>query len=118
MRKATAITAAAALLLVSMTMAGCATWFESPAKPANDAIAIANTHLKAASTIESQVASGGVALQAVPYTKAGAKQAVKITAAVAAALTAERTELLAAKSAMDGIAKLEVSDSFKRYAKL
>jgi hypothetical protein len=118
MRKSTAVAAAACMVLVALATAGCTTWFESPAKPANDAIAVANTHLKQASTLESQVASGGAALQVVPYTKAGAKNALKITAAVTASLTSEREELLAAKAAMDGIAKLDVTATFKQYAKL
>lgn len=118
MRKSTAVAAAACMVLVALATAGCSSWFESPAKPANDAIAVANTHLKAASALESQVASGSAALQGVPYTKAGAKQAVKIAAALATSLASEREELLAAKTAMDGIAKLEVAATFKQYAKL
>jgi hypothetical protein len=106
------------MVLVAFAAAGCSSWFESPAKPANDAIAVANTHLKQASTLESQVASDGAALQAVPYTKVGAKQALGITAAVAVSLASEREELLAAKTAMDGIAKLQVTGTFKQYAKL
>jgi glycyl-tRNA synthetase beta subunit len=117
MKKTTTVTAAAALVFATLLMAGCTSWFESPAKPANDAIAIANTHLKKAAALESEVASASAALQQLPYTTAGAKQAVKITAAATKALTSERKELDAAKAAMDGIAKLEVSEPFKQYAR-
>jgi hypothetical protein len=118
MRKSTAAVMAAALVVATLASTGCSSWFESPAKPANDAIAVANTHLQKAAALESEVASAGAALQKLPYTKAGATDAGKITAGVAGVLAKERTELLAAKSAMDGIAKLEVADPFKEYAKL
>jgi hypothetical protein len=118
MRKLTAVATAAALMLATLALAGCTSWFESPAKPANDAIAVANQHLKKAAAVESEIASGTAALQNVAYTKTGAKDALGTISGITAALTAERDELLAAKAAMDGIAKLDVTASFKEYAKL
>lgn len=118
MRRPTAVIAAAVLLSATLAMAGCSSWFESPAKPANAAIAVANTHLEAAVTIESQVASSSASLQTLPYTRAGAKKALTVTASLKDSLKAERTELLAAKAAMDGIPKLDVSATFKKYATL
>jgi hypothetical protein len=118
MKKSTAAAMAAVLVFATLALAGCTSWFESPAKPANDAIGVANTHLKKASTIESQIASGTAELQNVAYNKAGATHALEIISDISATLTSERTELLAAKAAMDGIAKLEVTQAFKDYAKL
>ena len=118
MKKLTAVATAAVLVFATLALAGCTSWFESPAKPANDAIAVANQHLKKASSVESEIASGTAALQNVAYTKTGAKNALRVISGITAALTSERTELLAAKAAMDGIAKLDVTASFKEYAKL
>jgi len=118
MKKLTAAAIAAVLVFATLALAGCTSWFESPAKPANDAIGVANTHLKKASTIESSISSGTASLQNVEYTKAGAKSALEIISGITTALTTERTELLAAKAAMDGIEKLEVTQTFKEYAKL
>jgi hypothetical protein len=118
MRRLTAVLTAAVLVSATLAIAGCTSWFESPAKPANAAIAEANTHLKAAAAIESVVASGSASLQKLPYTLSGAKQALKITASVKQSLKTERTELLSAKAAMDGIAKLDVAATFKQYSKL
>jgi Mrp family chromosome partitioning ATPase len=118
MRRLTAVITAAVLVTTTLALAGCTTWFESPAKPANAAIAVANGHLKAAATIESQVASSSASLQTLPYSRKGARKALTITAALKDSLKSERTELLAAKAAMDGIPKLDVSDTFKKYATL
>ncbi len=118
MKRSTAALAAAVLVTVALALAGCSSWFESPAKPANEAIAVANQHLKAAVAVESQVASAGASLQSLPYTRAGAKDALVITASVKQSLKTERTELEAAKSAMEGIGKLEVAEMFKQYATL
>jgi hypothetical protein len=118
MKRITTISLVAGILAATLVVAGCSSWFESPAKPANDAISVANAKLKGAAALESEVASSAAALQGLPYTKTGAKDAVKIAAAATTALKKERTELLAAKSAMDGIAKLEVEATFKQYAKL
>lgn len=118
MKKSLTAALAAALVIGSLSLVGCSTWLESPAKPANDAIAVANTHLKSAATIEDEVSTKGSTLQSLPYTKEGAKQAGTIITAVKGSLASERTELEAAKKAMDGIAKLEVDAPFKQYAKL
>jgi hypothetical protein len=118
MKKLTAAATAAVLVFATLALAGCTSWFESPAKPANDAIAVANQHLKKASSIESEISSGTAALQNVAYTKSGAADALVTISGITDALISERTELLAAKAAMDGIAKLDVTASFKEYAKL
>jgi len=118
MKRSMTAALAAALVTVMLAASGCSSWLESPAKPANDAIAVANTHLKNAATIEDEVSAKGATLQALPYTAAGAKEAVTIIKDVKGSLDTERTELLAAKAAMDGIAKLEVDEPFKQYAKL
>lgn len=118
MKKTTAAAVAAVLVLTTFALAGCTSWFESPAKPANDAIAVANGHLKTAATIESTVSSSTAALQGVPYTKQGATQAGVIITDIKTTLKSERDELDAAKKAMDSIAGLEVAASFKQYAKL
>jgi hypothetical protein len=118
MKKTTIAMAVAALMFATLAITGCTSWFESPAKPANDAIVVANTHMKKAAGLEAEVSAGGSALQGLPYTTAGAKSAVKITAAATASLKEARIELTAAKKAMDGIATLEVAAQFKQYAKL
>jgi len=118
MGKLAAVALATLLLMSSLALSGCAKWFENPAKPANDAIAVANSHLKKAATIESQVASDAVALEDVAYTRTGARAALKVTESLRESLTEQKTELEAGKKAMDGIAKLEVADELKQYAKL
>jgi hypothetical protein len=118
MRKTTAVAAVTVMTLAALAMAGCSSWFESPAKPANDAIAVANAHLKVAAALETSVSAGGSALQSLPYTPTGSTDAVKITGAAMEDLTKERAELLSAKTAIDGIEKLDVSQQFKSYAKL
>jgi hypothetical protein len=118
MRKSTAALAVASLIIIALALSGCTSWFQSTSKPANDAITVANGHLQTAASIEATVAANAASLQSVPYTKAGAKQALKLTAAIKTALASERKELLAAKAAMDGIANLEVDKQLKEYAAL
>jgi hypothetical protein len=119
MRRSTAALAAASLIVITaFALAGCTSWFESPGKPANDAITVANGHLQTAASIDATVSANAVSLQGVPYTKAGAKDALKLTAAIATELASERKELIAAKAAMDGIATLEVDTALKQYAAL
>ena len=118
MKKTTAAAVAAVLVLTTLALAGCSSWFESPAKPANDAIAVANGHLKKAATIESTVSSSTAALQGVAYTKKGANQAISITGGIKDTLKSERTELEAGKAAMDTISGFDVTATFKQYAKL
>lgn len=111
--------ALAALLVVAVAgMSGCSSWFESPAKPANDAISLANTHLKKAAQIEQQIAADTASLDALPYTKAGATQGLELTAKLKTALTAEKTELAAAKAALTSIQAMQVDAKYKEYAKL
>lgn len=111
--------AAAALMIVTaLALAGCSTWFESSAKPANDAIATANVHMKKAMTVGTTVTEAAGQLDAVPYTTAGAAAALKLTGEIRAALASQKSELEAAKAAMDSIATLDVADELKAYAKL
>jgi len=119
MRRSTAAMAAASLIVITaLALAGCTSWFESPGKPANDAIGVANGHLQTAASIDATVSANAASLQGVPYTAAGAKDALKLTAAIATELASERKELIAAKAAMDGIATLEVEAALKEYAAL
>jgi hypothetical protein len=118
MRRLQAIALAAVLVVATLALAGCAQWFENPAKGANDAIVRANAHLKKAATIASQVTSDAAALDSIPYTKAGATAALKTSASLKATLASEKTELEAAKAEMDSIAKLDVGAEFKKYATL
>jgi hypothetical protein len=118
MRKSTAAAAAASLIIAMAMLTGCTTWFQAPSAPAAGAIATANEHLKKAASLEQTVTADAASLQNVPYTKAGAKSALKLTGAITKTLKSERAELVAAKAAMDGIAKLEVEEALKQYAQL
>jgi len=118
MKRYPAVALATLLVVTSFALAGCAKWFEDPAKPANAAIAVANGHLKKAAATESEVTSSAVTLEDVAYTRRGARAALKTTKALKTLLAEQKTELMAGKAAMDGIAKLEVSDELKQYAKL
>jgi len=118
MRKTPAALLAALSIAGMLVLAGCASWLESPNKPANDAIALANTHLKKATTAGAAVTEGASALDAIPYTKAGAASALDVTAKIKADLATQKDELTAAKAAMDSIAAMEVSAELKQYAKL
>lgn len=118
MRRIPAVAIATLMMLTALSLSGCSQWFENPAKPANDAIAVANAHLRKAAASEPEVAAAAATLESVAYTRKGAKEALKTTAGIKTALAAQKTELIAGKSAMDGIAKLEVADELKQYAKL
>lgn len=118
MRKSTAAVAIAALLIGAFALSGCTSWFESPNKPANDAIGVANSNLKQAVALETQVKTAAASLQDVPLTKAGATGALTLTASIEKTLASERADLVAAKTAMDGIAKLKVDVVLKQYAEL
>jgi hypothetical protein len=119
MRKSTAVVAAATLMIATLALAGCSSWFSSDArKPTNDAIGVANDHLKKAASFEATVTANATLLQNVAYTKAGAKDALALTSAIAAALASERAELVAAQATMDGIAKTETDEILKEYAKV
>jgi len=118
MSKTTAALSAALLLVGALALTGCASWLDSPNKPANDAIAVANTHLKKAATAGASVTEGASSLDAIPYTKAGAASALVATAKLKTDLATQKAELEAAKAAMDSIAAMEVSAELKEYAKL
>lgn len=118
MRKTPAALLAALSIAGMLVLAGCASWLESPNKPANDAIALANTHLKKATTAGAAVTEGAGSLDAIPYTKAGAASALDVTAKIKADLATQKDELVAAKAAMDSIAAMEVAAELKQYAKL
>jgi len=108
----------ALLLAAVLTLAGCSQWLESPAKPANDAIAVANGHLEKAASLEEQVQTKVADLESLPATKDGASQGLEITKGLRDTIASEKTELASAKDAMDGVAKLEVADDYKKYAEL
>jgi hypothetical protein len=118
MRKSTAAAAIAALLIGALALSGCTSWFQSPNKPENDAIGVANGYLKKAVAFGDQVKTAAASLQNVPLTKAGAQSALTLTASIKTTLASERAALVAAKASMDGIAKLQVDAALKQYAKL
>ena len=118
MRSTPAVALATLLILSGFALAGCSQWFENPAKPANDAIAVANAHLKRAGASESEVTTAAATLEGVAYTRKGARAALKTVEAIDTALATQKAELLAGKAAMDGIAKLDVETELKQYAKL
>lgn len=118
MRRIPAAAFAAVLLSATLALAGCASWLESPNKPANDAITVANAHLTKASAAGKSVTDAGPGLDAIPYTKKGATSALEITAKIKADLATGKEELTAAKSAMDSIAKMDVSEELKTYASM
>lgn len=118
MKRLHAFTLAALLVVAVAGLSGCSTWFESPAKPANDAISLANTHLKKAAQIEQQISADTASLDALPYTKAGATQGLELTAKLKTSLTGEKTELAAAKAALTSIQAMQVDAKYKQYAKL
>jgi hypothetical protein len=118
MRKSTAAVAVASLLIGALALSGCTSWFESPNKPANAAIGVANGLLKKAASLDEQVKSDASSLQNVPFTKAGATDALALITSIQTNLASERADLVAAKAAMDGIGKLDVDAVLKQYAKL
>jgi hypothetical protein len=118
MRKLQTLAAASLLVAAALSLAGCAQWFADPAAPANNAITATNKHLKTAAALDAQVQATAASLDSLPYTEAGAKQALTITATLARTLTSEGADLRSAKSAMDSISKADVSAAFKQYAKL
>lgn len=120
MRRISAAAMAALLiaLALALTLTGCSSWLESPAKPANDAITTANDHLKKAVKAGTSVSDAAARLESIPYTTAGAAEALKLTAEIKADLTSQKAELEAAKAAMDSIVKLDVAEEFKAYARL
>lgn len=118
MRRTQTLAITALLIAAMFPLAGCSQWLESPAKPANDAIEVANGHLEAAAELEEEVQSTVASLDSLPLTKDGAGQGLEITAELRETIAAERTELESAKAAMDGIAALDVADEYKEYATL
>jgi len=118
MRRIPAAALTALLIASPLALGGCSSWLESPNKPANDAIAVANTHLKKAMAAGESVTAAAPALDAIAYTKAGGASALKITVKMEADLATEKNELNAAKAAMDSIAGMEVAPELKEYAKL
>ncbi len=118
MRRIPAAALAASLVVVVLAVAGCSSWFENPNKPANDAISVANTHLKNAATAGSEAASDSVSLGSIPFTKEGAASALALSARIQASLATQAAELTAARAAMDSIAAMKVSADLKTYASL
>jgi hypothetical protein len=118
MRRTPTNALAVAVLSIALALAGCASWFESPNKPANEAIIVANSHLTKAAAAGKSVSDAAPGLDSVPYTKKGATTALEITAKIKSDLATEKEELTAAKSATDSIAKMEVGEELKKYAAL
>lgn len=118
MRRIPAAALAASLVVVLLALSGCASWLDSPNKPANDAISVANAHLKNASTAASAAASGTASLGSIPFTKEGAASALALTARIKASLASQTAELTAAKGAIDSIGAMKVSADLKTYASL
>lgn len=109
---------AALLLVATLGLAGCAGWFENPTKPANDAIRQANAKLEKAAAYEEEIRGTVSSLNELPATPEGAEQGLAITARVRETIAKERSELEAAKAAVDTIAKMKVDEEYKQYAKL
>ncbi len=118
MRRTPAAALTAFLIVALLALTGCSTWFESPAKPANEAISAANTHLQKATAAGSAVTSSAAELGSVPYTMAGFASAIQLTTQIEKDLVTEKTELGAAKAAIDSITSMEVSPELKTYASL
>lgn len=118
MRRIPAAALAALLIVIMLALAGCSSWFSNPSRPANDAIATANAHLKKAAASGQAVSEAASGLDSTPYTKEGASSALQITAKVREDLATQKSELAAAKAAMDSIAAMDVSTGLKEYAKL
>jgi hypothetical protein len=118
MRRIPAVAFAAFLVVALLALTGCSSWFDSPAKPANEAIAAANTHLQKAAVAGSSVTSASVGLASVPFTKKGFATALQLTAQIEADLVTQKAELTAAKAAIDSIIAMEVSSDLKTYASL
>jgi hypothetical protein len=118
MRRIPAVAFATSLVVALLALAGCSSWFESPNKPANDAIAVANTHLKKATQSGAAVVTSADSLASIPFTKEGAASALALTARIKADLASQTAELTAAKQAMDSIAAMKVSADLKTYASL
>lgn len=118
MRRSYAIAVALLLVLAATALSACSQWLESPAKPANDAIAVANGHLEKAASLEGEIQTKVKGLESLPYTKDGAAQGLSVTKELRDTISTEKKELASAKEAMDGIAKLEVADNYKKYAQL
>ncbi len=118
MRRIPAAASAVLLLALALALAGCSSWFENPNKPANDVIAAANAHLAKATAAGTLVTDAASGLDAIPYTKDGAVGALQITAKIGSDLETQKSELAAAKTAMDSIAAMEVAAGLKQYAKL
>lgn len=118
MRKSHVPVTAALLVVALLVLAGCSSWLESPTKPANDAIEQANGRLEKAASYEEDVRSRVASLDELPATAEGAAQGLEVIAGLRETIATEKAELVAAKQAMDSIAKMKVADEYKQYAKL
>jgi hypothetical protein len=118
MRRIPAAALTAFLIVALLALTGCTTWFESPAKPANAAISVANTHLQNATVAGSAVTSSAAALAAVPYDMGGFASAIQLTAQIEKDLVTQKAELGSAKAAIDSITAMDVSPELKAYASL
>ena len=118
MRKSRTPLIAVLLLVTSLALAGCSGWMASPTAQANDAIEKANGALEKAASYQEDVRTKVSSLDELPATAAGAGQGLSITSELRETIAQEKTQLESAKLSMDGIAKIEVGDEYKQYAKL
>lgn len=118
MRRFPAAAVAALTIACALALAGCSTWFASSAQPANDAITTANGHMKKAVTAGTSVSDAATRLESTPYTTEGLASALDLTKTIKSDLASQRAELEVAKAAMDSIAKFDVAEELKAYAKL
>ena len=118
MRRTPAAALTVFLIVALLTLTGCSTWFDSRAKPANEAISIANTHLQKATAAGSAVTSSALELGSVPYTMGGFASAIGLTTQIEKDLATQKAELGSAKAAIDSITAMDVSPELKAYASL
>lgn len=118
MRKSRVPAVVIVLVVAMLALVGCASWFESPTKPANEAIELANAKLQKAASYEDEIRTEVSALDELPATSEGAAQGLAATAALRDTIAKERSELEAAKEAVDSIEAMKVEDEYKQYARL
>ena len=99
------------LLAFALLSAACT----NPTAQADAAISSVNGHLKAAASSEAKVKDLTAQVGAVPYTKAGALQALDIIAQMQSELNTQRTELSAAQRTLRSALALKIKPELKTY---
>ena len=102
------------LLSLVLLVAAC----NNPTAQADSAITSVNGHLTAAASSEAKVKDLTAQLGAVPYTKAGALQALQIISQMQSELQTQRTELSAAQSTLRSAVALDIKPALKKYIEL